>query len=145
MSKACHLPQPVSLESSTDLETVLAAWQNATVRLEQTHEALRAEVQRLTDELDIPFDRQQNEALRGVSRRRSLELLLDGQPTTEEQSQEWMTRKNEYYVALPSARSLHQTFSFIAPGNLVVPSETIVVEDAASGVEAAVAGGFWTN
>lgn len=40
------------LESSTDLETVLAAWHSATVRLEQTHEALRAEVHRLTDELE---------------------------------------------------------------------------------------------
>jgi len=36
-----------------DLETVLAAWHTATVRLEQTHEALRAEVHRLTDELEI--------------------------------------------------------------------------------------------
>lgn len=34
-----------------DLQTVLAAWQAATVRLEKTHEVLRAEVQRLTDEL----------------------------------------------------------------------------------------------
>ncbi len=34
-----------------DLETVLAAWHEATVRLEKTHEALREEVQRLTEEL----------------------------------------------------------------------------------------------
>jgi beta-phosphoglucomutase-like phosphatase (HAD superfamily) len=39
---------------------------------------------RLADELGIPFDRQRNEPLRGVSRRRSLELLLDGRPATEE-------------------------------------------------------------
>ena len=37
----------------TDLETVLAAWHGATVRLEQTHSALREEVRRLTDELEI--------------------------------------------------------------------------------------------
>jgi signal transduction histidine kinase len=37
----------------TDLETVLAAWHGATVRLEQTHAALREEVRRLTDELEI--------------------------------------------------------------------------------------------
>lgn len=37
----------------SDLETVLAAWQGATFRLEQTHEALRCEVRRLTDELEI--------------------------------------------------------------------------------------------
>jgi len=35
------------------LETVLAAWHDATVRLEQTHGALREEVRRLTDELEI--------------------------------------------------------------------------------------------
>lgn len=37
----------------SDLETVLAAWQDATVQLEQTHRALRDEVCRLTDELEI--------------------------------------------------------------------------------------------
>src|SRR5881227_1930904 len=37
--------------SQTDLHMVLAAWQEATSRLEQTHEALRGEVRRLTDEL----------------------------------------------------------------------------------------------
>lgn len=36
-----------------DLQTVLAAWNDATVRLEQTHEALRGEVARLTAELEI--------------------------------------------------------------------------------------------
>jgi len=36
-----------------DLQTVLAAWHDATLRLEQTHEALRAEVRRLTDELEV--------------------------------------------------------------------------------------------
>jgi signal transduction histidine kinase len=38
---------------NADLHTVLAAWHGATVRLEQTHETLRAEVQRLTQELEI--------------------------------------------------------------------------------------------
>src|SRR5712675_843972 len=37
--------------SQADLHMVLAAWQEATTRLEQTHEALRGEVRRLTDEL----------------------------------------------------------------------------------------------
>jgi signal transduction histidine kinase len=48
-------PAPPSqrLDSSADLKTVLAAWHGATVRLEQTHEALRAEVQRLTHELEV--------------------------------------------------------------------------------------------
>lgn len=40
-------------ERRAELQTVLAAWHAATVRLEQTHEALRSEVGRLTDELEI--------------------------------------------------------------------------------------------
>jgi signal transduction histidine kinase len=35
-----------------DLQTILAAWNEATDRLEQTHEALRSEVRRLSDELE---------------------------------------------------------------------------------------------
>jgi len=41
------------LESRADLAAVLAAWNGATLRLEQTHEALRSEVRRLTDELEV--------------------------------------------------------------------------------------------
>lgn len=41
----------LKLDASADLQTVLAAWHEATLRLERTHEALRAEVRRLTDEL----------------------------------------------------------------------------------------------
>lgn len=45
--------QGISLDASADLETVLRAWHTATVRLEQTHETLREEVRRLTDELEV--------------------------------------------------------------------------------------------
>jgi signal transduction histidine kinase len=41
------------LDARADLGTVLAAWHTATVRLEQTHAALREEVRRLTDELEV--------------------------------------------------------------------------------------------
>ena len=41
------------LDRSDDLQAVLGAWHEATLRLEQTHEALRAEVCRLTAELEI--------------------------------------------------------------------------------------------
>jgi signal transduction histidine kinase len=47
------LTAAMKLTPQADLETVLAAWQAATVRLERTHEALRGEVQRLTDELAV--------------------------------------------------------------------------------------------
>jgi kojibiose phosphorylase len=52
---------------------------------------------RLADEEGIPFDRKANEALRGVSRRESLLLLLGGRPASEGQIQEMMARKNRYY------------------------------------------------
>jgi signal transduction histidine kinase len=53
MSETQFDANPKPLDSSASLETVLAAWNDATLRLEQTHEALREEVKRLTDELEI--------------------------------------------------------------------------------------------
>jgi signal transduction histidine kinase len=41
------------LQRAADLKTVLAAWNVATLRLQETHEMLRAEVRRLTDELEV--------------------------------------------------------------------------------------------
>src|SRR5271169_2266569 len=44
--------EPEQLDANADLHTVLTAWHVATLRLEQTHEALRQEVRRLTNELE---------------------------------------------------------------------------------------------
>ncbi len=44
---------PLTLDENADLAAVLAAWHVATLRLEQTHDALRREVQRLTGELEV--------------------------------------------------------------------------------------------
>lgn len=54
---------------------------------------------RLADEEGIPFGREDNEALRGVSRRDSLLLLLRGRELPEAKMQELMERKNAYYLA----------------------------------------------
>lgn len=54
---------------------------------------------RLTDEENIPFSREENEKLRGVSRRASLELILKNRSLSEEKIQEMMDRKNSYYQA----------------------------------------------
>ena len=43
---------PETLDSSASLDTVLAAWNTATNRLQKTHETLRCEVERLTNELE---------------------------------------------------------------------------------------------
>jgi beta-phosphoglucomutase len=54
---------------------------------------------RLADEEGIPFTRQDNERLRGVSRRESLRRLLKGREIDEATAQVLMERKNEYYRA----------------------------------------------
>lgn len=51
----------------------------------------------LADEEGIPFTREDNEQLRGVSRRESLERLLKGRPLPEPTKESWMARKNAYY------------------------------------------------
>ena len=157
---------------------------------------------RLADELGVPFTREENEALRGIPRRESLLLLLKGCEYSETQLQEFMERKNSYYLEfireispadiLPGARELLEEIRAaglrsalgsasknaqevierlgIAPlldavsdGNSVQrqkpapdlflhaaeqlglsPQECVVVEDAAAGIEAALAGRFWT-
>lgn len=53
---------------------------------------------RLADELGIPFTRESNEALRGIPRRESLMLILQGREFPEEQLLEMMDRKNRYYL-----------------------------------------------
>lgn len=54
--------------------------------------------QRLADEESIPFNRQDNEALRGVSRRASLMRIIGDRKYSEAQIQEMMERKNSYYA-----------------------------------------------
>jgi beta-phosphoglucomutase len=54
---------------------------------------------RLAEEEDLDFTREDNEQLRGVSRAESLRRLLKGRTLPENVFAEWMTRKNDYYVA----------------------------------------------
>jgi kojibiose phosphorylase len=158
--------------------------------------------QRLADEEGIPFNREINEALRGVSRRDSLLHILKGRPVSEDQLQAMMDRKNRYYleliqnitptdllpgvaellndlrsagikVALGSASKnarqvverlgIADQIDAIADGFSVThskpapdiflhaaaqlglpPAACIVVEDAASGIEAALRAGMWS-
>ena len=55
---------------------------------------------RLAEEEGLPFSREDNEKLRGVSRRASLELILKGSSRSEEEMLEMMDRKNSYYRSL---------------------------------------------
>jgi beta-phosphoglucomutase len=157
---------------------------------------------RLAEEENLPFTREDNEQLRGVSRRESLHRLLKGRSIDEGTTQAWMTRKNSYYrdyvqrltpadrlpgVAqfLDEAVSAHillavgsasknardvlerlellERFDAIGDGYSVVrtkpapdlflwvagrlnvsPPQAAVFEDAEAGIDAALAGGFWT-
>lgn len=58
--------------------------------------------QRLADELVIPFDREKNEALKGIDRMGSLERILAGSPVTltDAEKQDAASRKNGYYQDL---------------------------------------------
>jgi len=56
--------------------------------------------QALADAEGIPFDRKANEKLRGVSRRESLRLLLNGRTISPEQEEAWLERKNRHYQQL---------------------------------------------
>ncbi len=157
---------------------------------------------RLADSLDIPFGEEENQALKGVSRRKSIEeiLALDNRTLPEEEIQQLMDKKNGWYqdsiaeltpddilegipefleelqqmgVKLGIGSSsknaqfimdylkINDIFEVVIDGTKVEktkpnpevflkganalgakPSETLVFEDAASGVEAALAGGM---
>ncbi|MBZ0295774.1 MAG: beta-phosphoglucomutase [Anaerolineae bacterium] len=156
----------------------------------------------LADEEGIEFTREDNEQLRGVSRRESLRRMLKGRPIDESTAQLWMERKNDYYRkyletitprhTLPgvpqflseakeagillgigsASKNAHDVlarlqllsvFDAIGDGYSVVntkpapdlfiwvagrlntpPNHAVVFEDAEAGIDAALAGGFYT-
>lgn len=54
----------------------------------------------IADELDIPFNREINNRLRGISRMESLEIILErytGPALTKEEKEDLASEKNEYY------------------------------------------------
>lgn len=54
---------------------------------------------RMADEEGLPFTRSDNEALRGVSRRESLNRILKGKPIEDNRAAVLMQRKTDYYLA----------------------------------------------
>ncbi|GET42170.1 hypothetical protein MiSe_69840 [Microseira wollei NIES-4236] len=157
--------------------------------------------QKLADEEGIPFNREANEALRGVARRETLMYIIGNRQYPESKIQEMMDRKNRYYVesieditpkdlfpgvlqlfddlkqagikiaigsASKNARTVVQKLGiadkvdaiadgysvnrpkpapdlFLFAANLLglQPSQCVVVEDAAAGIEAALAAGMF--
>src|SRR6266571_1993292 len=88
---------------------------------------------RLADEEGIPFTRQDNdEHLRGVSRRESLMYILRGRNVSEAQIQEMMDRKNRYY---------NEMIKSMTPQDLVAGGRDLLYEIRAAGIKAAIASG----
>jgi beta-phosphoglucomutase len=85
---------------------------------------------RLADEEGIPFNRTDNETLRGVGRRESLENMLHGRIISEETAQAWMERKNRYYVEL---------INQITPQDLLPGAEALLRELRTAGLRIAIA------
>lgn len=83
---------------------------------------------RLADESGLPFNRQDNEALRGVSRRESLLLILKGREISEADLQVMMDRKNQYYLDLVAQ---------ITPKNLLPGAKELLVQIRAAGMKTA--------
>lgn len=86
---------------------------------------------RLADEEGIPFTRQENDDhLRGVSRKDSLTYLLKGRKVSDAKFQEMMDRKNSYYLEL-----INKT----TPNDLVPGGRQLLQEIRQAGIKIAVA------
>jgi len=86
---------------------------------------------RLADEEGIPFTRQENdEHLRGVSRKESLMYLLKGRKVSDAQFQEMMDRKNRYYTEM---------IEKMTPADLVEGGRQLLQKIRQAGIKTAVA------
>jgi beta-phosphoglucomutase len=88
--------------------------------------------QQMADEEGIPFDRQRNERLRGVSRMESLAIILEQSPReyTEAEKLELATRKNGYYRELIES---------LTPADLLLGAGAMLEGLRARGIKLAVA------
>jgi len=85
---------------------------------------------KLAEEEGLPFTRQDNEQLRGVSRRESLRRLLKGKAVDEATAEAWMTRKNAYY----------QTFlATMTPDDLLPGAQAFLETARAAGIKVGLA------
>ena len=88
---------------------------------------------RLADEESIPFTHQENdEHLRGVSRRESLMYIIRGRNYSEAQIQEMMDRKNRYY---------NEMITSMSPQDLVTGGRDLLSEIRNAGIKVAIASG----
>jgi len=87
----------------------------------------------LADDEGIPFTRQENdEHLRGVSRRESLMYILRNRKVSEDQFQEMMDRKNRYY---------NDMIKTMTPNDLVAGGRALLQEIRDASIKIAIASG----
>jgi len=86
--------------------------------------------QRLANESGLPFNRQANEALRGVSRRASLLRIVGDRSFSEAKLQEMMELKNRYYV---------ESIQNITPAALLPGAANLLAELRQAGIQTAIA------
>lgn len=85
----------------------------------------------LADDEGIPFTHQENDDhLRGVGRKESLQYLLKGRQVTDAQFQEMMDRKNRYYLELVQGMS---------PKDLVAGGRELLQEIRSAGIKISIA------
>jgi beta-phosphoglucomutase len=85
---------------------------------------------RLADEEGLSFTRDDNEYLRGISRRDSLLLILNGRVYPEQKMQAMMDRKNGHYL---------EFIKDISPCDLLPGTRELLVEIRATGLRTAIA------
>ncbi|MBL8146376.1 MAG: beta-phosphoglucomutase [Anaerolineae bacterium] len=85
---------------------------------------------KLAAEEGIPFSRSEADAMRGLSRRDSLRVLLKNRPLAEETAQAWMLRKNDTYL---------QMLEQLTPDSLLPGVRRLLTEARDAGIHLAVA------
>lgn len=86
--------------------------------------------QHLADDEGIPFSRDENEKLRGISRQESLQIMLKGRQISAETTDEWLVRKNQYYLEL---------IKTITPMNLLPNALNLLTELKTANIPTAIA------
>lgn len=84
---------------------------------------------RLAAEVGLSFDGIDNEELRGLSRRASLDYLLKGRQIDEPTAQDWMARKN---------RCFHEALAALGPADVLPGVRRLIDEARAAGLRVAV-------
>lgn len=85
---------------------------------------------RISEEYGLPFSRQINDKLRGLTRRRSLEVILDGREFSEQEKETMLRRKNEIF---------HDLIREMNRSNLLEGVDRLLGEIRAAGLQIGVA------